>query len=155
MNNISESASILIREIQSRLDTGGIDTRELPEIFNSIFEGIEGEGVQVNYYPSIKKTGCCELAYIISLKRSPFVKNTGSIHDMHNRHIDCRKGIETLIQHVQACRGITKNLIFITADWDFNAYNEWKNILAEINSEINLEIYLLSGKSASRIEVGL
>ena len=141
MNEMSNMAGILIGQIQDSLNSGGIGVKELPRLTNPSLI----DGGQVNLYPSDKKGACCELAYIVALKSSPFGKGSG--------HISSRKGIEQLIQHVQACKGITQTVIFITAGWDSNAYNEWKGVLAEIDREINLEVYLLSGGAASIIAV--
>jgi len=54
-----------------------------------------------------------------------------------------------------SCKKITKQIIFITASWNANAYQDWKHILAEIDETINLEVYLLAGHSATKIDVRL
>jgi len=142
MNGISNRAGIFIGQIQERLNGGGIAAKELPKLINSACVGEEA----INLYPSNNKGGCYELAYFIALKRSPYAKGNG--------HLDCRKAMEKLIQHtLGSCRNITKQAIFITASWDAGAYNEWKHILAEIDENIELEVYLLSGRSATRMDV--
>jgi len=144
MNKISNMAGVFISGLNEGLETGGVKVGDLPKIINNSF----GEEQGVNLFPSNTKGACHELAYFFALKNSPYAKGNG--------HLGCRQAMEKVIQHTQgACRNITKQAIFITAHWDANAYQDWKHILADIDKTIELEVYLLAGNSATRIDVSI
>jgi len=137
-------AGVFISGLNEGLEIGGLKVSDLPEIINNSF----GEEQGVNLYPSNTKGECHELAYFFALKNSPYAKGNG--------HLGCRQAMEKLIQHTQgACQKITKQAIFITAHWDANAYQDWKHILTDIDKTIELEVYLLAGNSATRIDVSI
>ncbi len=137
-------AGVFISGLNEGLEIGGLKVSDLPEIINNSF----GEEQGVNLFPSNTKGACHELAYFFALKNSPYAKGNG--------HLGCRQAMEKVIQHTQgACRNITKQAIFITAHWDANAYQDWKHILADIDKTIELEVYLLTGNSATRIDVSI
>jgi len=66
MNEMSNRAGVLIRQIQERLSEGGRGVKELPELIDSDYFG----GDHVNLYPSEARGVCHEVAYFFAFKNS-------------------------------------------------------------------------------------
>jgi len=142
MNEISNLAGVILSGIQESADNGGLNIRDISKITERVEENIG----QINCYPSVTKGNCCEVAFFIALKGSSYARGQG--------HLSCRKAMEKIVQHMQGtCCDYTKQAVLITANWDEPAYSEWKANLNNIQGKVQLEVYLLSGHSGTRIYI--
>jgi len=135
---IAEEILITLEDLKHQ---GGIHVDQLPHVFSNIM----GQG-EINCYPSLTKIQCCHLSLFLSLNSPSYRKGKG--------HIDCRKAMEKIVQHMQgACFQKTNVALFVTDNWNATAFEEWRANLEHIRSSCHIEIFLLSGRTVSEINI--
>jgi len=135
---IAEEILVTLEDLKHQ---GGIHVDQIPHIFSNIV----GQG-EINCYPSSTKIQCCQLSLFLSLSLPSYIKGRG--------HISCRKAMENIVQHMQGtCYQKTRKAIFITDNWNAIAFEEWRANLEHIRGSCHIEIYLLSGRTVSEINI--
>ena len=82
-------------------------------------------GREINCYLGIPGYACCSLAVFVSLQ-SPAYEGK--------------------------CNGIINSVVFITDNWDPEAYEKWRSNLEQIRSSAYLEIYLIVGNKVTEVQ---
>ncbi|HPE46727.1 MAG TPA: hypothetical protein PK380_12725, partial [Deltaproteobacteria bacterium] len=69
-------------------------------------------------------------------------------------HLSCRQAMEKVVQHMQGvCFQNTRFAVLITDSWDPSAYDDWRWNIENINRHAGVEVYLISGRTVSRISI--
>ena len=143
MGDFREVAERLLSILEEMKHNGGIRDVDLPNIINDCVG--KGEG-QINCFPGVPGFGCCDLSFFLSLNSPSYKKGRG--------HLNCRKAMEKIVQHMQgACFQKTRVAVFITDNWDATAFEEWSANLEQISRHAHIEIYLLTGQAVSEIHI--
>jgi hypothetical protein len=101
----------------------------------------------VNCYPGLPSKNCYDLAIFISLSSTRYIKGTRG-------HLDCRKAIEKVVQHMQGnCKHRSKYALLLVDSWNVSAYDEWMANLQQISRHSIFEIYLMTKGNISRIYI--
>jgi hypothetical protein len=142
MHDHGENVERLARELSEAPFNGGLKAGDLARIV--------GEGGQeggINCYPGQPGGGCYEVAFFISL--------TSKDHKGNRRgHITCKQAIEKLVQHMQGyCAERTHVAILIVDSWDADAVSDWKHNLTRIQSEAQLEIFMVNGGKVTPVSI--
>ena len=123
------------------IDQLGIEPLDIPEIV-----GGPNVASEINCYPGIPGYACCSLAVFVSLQSPAYIKSK-------KKHLSCNNAMEKVVQHMQGkCNGITNSAVFITDNWDPEAYAKWRSNLKEIRASAYLEIYLIVGNKVTEIK---
>ena len=137
------SISVIAEIIEQSLGKHGF-----PDIIEeSLDEHGFPNGGGFNCYPGdYSDSTCHKLAVFISLKSAVYARN--------RYHLSCRKALELIVQHVQgSCARQTRQVLFITDNWDVNAFDDWKDNIREMGRHVQLEAYLLVGGKVSLIKL--
>jgi len=125
----------------------GIHPDQIPDIIKeSIGTLIGSEENHFNCYPGIPGGRRCSVAFFVSLANSENTRGRG--------HLNCRKALEKIVQHMQgSCSERTSLAVLITDSWDPEAFEEWKANLHEIDRQKYLRILLILGGTVSPIDI--
>ena len=123
MNELGELAEKIGALIAESEHQGGVGIKDIPQIVDQCL-GEKGNAVfgGSNCYPSDRHDSACyDLAVFVSLQSPLYAKG--------RYHLTCREALKTMVQHVQgACAGQTRNILFVTDNWDAKAYAEWRGV---------------------------
>jgi len=143
MGQFEQTAQRLAAVIDEMRSQGGITADQIPEIIGKTTGETEGS---VNCYPGTPGLACCDIAFFISLSTSAYTKGRG--------HLSCRQAMEKVVQHMQGvCFQNTRFAVLITDSWDPSAYDDWRWNIENINRHAGVEVYLISGRTVSRISI--
>lgn len=122
----------------------GISRDDIPNIVERVVGHRIGE---INCYPGIPGFSCCDMAVFVSVNSPSYTKG-------RQGHLKCNKALAKIIQHMQGtCIGITKRAVLLTDSWDHAAYDEWRANLRNINANAQLEVYLMTGRNITPIQL--
>lgn len=142
--HIAERIAGIIEEMKRE---GGISADRIPDIMNDLIRGeLDNNIGNINCYPGKPGNVCYDFSIFLSLTSAVYAKGRG--------HLSCRKAMEKIVQHMQGlCSQKTRDAVFITDGWDTSAFDEWRANLEVINSNAHLEIYLITGRGISEINI--
>ncbi|MGM0498390.1 MAG: hypothetical protein ACQESJ_10765 [Bacteroidota bacterium] len=142
MGEFSQIAKQIAGHLSELADSRKIDTNELAEITRAAAEREE-----INLYPGVPGYGCYGLSIFVSLSSPSYVKGK-------HGHLSCGQAIEKVVQHMQgACMNRTRTAVLVTDSWDSYAWDEWKVNLQQIENTAHFEIYLITGRNVSEIQI--
>ncbi len=106
----------------------------------------ESFGGTVNCYPGGAPGACCPVAIFVSLRGREYVEG-------RRGHLDFRRALERLVQHMQGrCPVYTSLALLVADELDRDALDEWLPNLQEIrNSGRQVVVYLLQGRGKDAI----
>ena len=143
MNEFQRIAESLADIICDAEKDEGVRSDDIPGIINRIECCEDGH---INCYPGGKPGQCCNLAVFVSLASKKHAKG--------RRHLNFHDALEKLIQHMQgSCAGKTNFALLVTDCWDASAFEKWEFNLKQIAAKSTLEIYLMTGRSVSRVKL--
>ena len=143
MGEFLEIANRIAELLEELKKQGGLTVGQLPDRIDNAVGNAIGE---YNLYPSTKTSDCKQLAIFLSLKSKSYAGK--------RRHIDCRKAMVKLVQHMQGyCKNRTHAALLLTDNWDPIAYDDWMSNLKQIKNDAHIEIYLLAEGQASELKI--
>ena len=104
----------------------------------------------VNFYPSLHKGPCHEIAFFVSLTR--FRLTTGPKDGV--RHLDFLEAIEAMVQHMTGpCGNVTKQAVIITDSWQPAAIPEWLGTISTlVDKGKDIRFYLVTDLGIAQVK---
>jgi hypothetical protein len=130
-----------VQELAKRLGAHGpIQPAKISGLIQEFF------GSDVNCYPGGVPAACRSVAIFVSLRGREYVEG-------RRGHLDFRRALERLVQHMQGHCPVGTGLALLVADeLDRDALDEWLHNLQEIrNSGRQVVVYLLQGRGNDAI----
>lgn len=143
MGKFQEMVDCITADLESKIqECGGIEPKDLPSVIGE--QGKVASGW--NCYPGLPDGQCCVSAVFYSLTLGVFALAKKPIKG-EIKHLSFSEAIKEIIQHWARCQN-TKNIVFVTDNWDAKAFDKWRLTLEKIKSKIQekngfFEIYLI------------
>lgn len=118
----------VVKRISSAGAEGGLTEAQLCDIVLSDL----GE---INCYPGIKGAGCHEVALFVSLK--------GKM-GLGIKQISFGTQMKNLVNHIRKCRGRTREIVFLTDNWDPFSFEHNREFLQDLRDNgIHIQFFLV------------
>ena len=116
---------------------------------DDLVELVGANSGRVNCYPGTPGTGCCQVAFFISLTSERYIPPRG------RGHLTFRKILEKFVQHMQGhCKGDTDVAILIFDRPDPDALNEWQSNINQIRRDgAHTEAFQITGDKVNPINL--